>query len=92
MITHTYYDIHDLLELVSTLHEATIELTTEGGRKYFSVMYYIRDAELSPAKGDPLRVDGDMMIPLFDWNTDAAYKAVEAKIASGEWKKADDCA
>lgn len=92
MITHTYYDIHDLLELVSTLHEATFEVITEGERKYFCVTHYARDNELSPAKGEPIRVDGNMMIPLFDWNIDAAYKAVEAKIASGEWKMADDCA
>ncbi len=92
MITRTFYDTSDLVDLVSQLREATFELITEGGRKYFTVTNYTRDGEMAPVKGEALRIDGDMMIPLYDHNTDAAYKEIEAKIKSGEWEKNDDCA
>lgn len=93
MITRTFRDIHDLVELVGTLQDASINIEFEGGMATFMISNRSEhDANGLPQKRECIKVGGNTYIKAFFENTDAAYKAVEAKIASGEWKKADDCA
>lgn len=89
MITRTFRDIHDLVELVGTLQDASISIEFERGvTKFMITNHSDHDANGLPHKRDHIKIDNDIYIKGFFENIDAAYKAVEAKIASGEWKRA----
>lgn len=90
MITRTFRDIHDLVEIVGTLQDASIDIEFKGGMAAFMISNCSEhDANGIPQKREYIQIDGNRYIKAFCENTDAAYKAVEAKIASGEWKKAE---
>ena len=90
MITRTFRDIHDLVELVGTLQDASIAIEFKGGMTTFMISNRSEhDAYGIPHKRECINKGGNACIKAFCENTDAAYKAVEAKIASGEWKKAE---
>ena len=94
MITKTFHDIYDLVELVGMLYDASIDITFENGVTKFTITNCSdHDANGLPRKYERVDLgDGDPTITGYFENIDKAYRVVEQKIASGEWKKADDCA
>ena len=89
MITKTYYDINDLMNLVLTLEDGSVEISAINGRAYFRVCNFTRRTAEDEYKLETLELENEHCPRLTPENTDAAYHIVEAKIASGEWKKAE---
>lgn len=91
MITKTFHDIYDLVKLVGTLYDSNIDIGFENGVTKFTITNCSdHDANGHPHKYE--RVDlgeGNLIITGYLENIDKAYRVVEQKIASGEWKKAE---
>ncbi len=93
MITRTFHDIYDLVALVECLKHANISIEINDGDLYFDVTNYKLDANGTIDGRDRVEIDGNSVaLRGFCENIDKAYHIVEDKIASGEWKKNDDCA
>ena len=93
MITRTFHDIYDLVALVECLKNANVSIEIHNGEMYFCVVNYELNANGLVDKSDFIKIDGgSTQIHGFCENIDKAYRIVEDKIASGEWKKNDDCA
>ncbi len=92
MITKTFRDICDLVELVSMLKNARFEISMVNGFMSIEASAYTTDANGLIATSDPLRVDGCSTIPGYLETIDRACRIIEEKIKSGEWEKNDDCA
>lgn len=91
MTTKTFHDIYDLVEMVSHSKNAQIEISMQDGRMHFSVTNFVEDSGVY--KSEPLKIDGESsLICAYFENVDAAFRAVQEKLSSGEWEKADDCA
>lgn len=93
MTTKTFHDIHDLVDLVMMLENASIEITMSDGDMHFDVSNYNMDASGMPNETDHISIEGSrIQIRGFFENVDKAFRIAENKIVSGEWKKNDDCA
>mgnify|MGYP007111760872 CR=1 FL=1 len=94
MITKSFHDIYDLVEIVGTLKDANIDITFENGMMRFTIANYSdHDANGLPRKNEYVTISGnDITIDGYLENIDKAHRIVEDKISSGEWKKNDDCA
>lgn len=93
MTTKTFHDIYDLVEIVGMLEDANITIDFEDGAMRFEITNHSdHDANGLPRKYDHVKIGSTATIDGYLENIDKAYRIVEDKIASGEWKKNDDCA
>jgi hypothetical protein len=93
MITRTFHDIYDLVALAECLKHANISIEINDGDLFFDVTNYELDANGMITERDRIKIDGSsIQVRGFCENIDKAYRILEEKIASGDWKKADDCA
>ncbi len=90
MTTKTFHDIYDLVELVSMLKNANIELSMQDGTPYFSVTNFSDGAIPRPI--DSLKINNSSFIYAYLENTEKAYQMILEKIDSGAWEKNNDCA
>lgn len=92
MTTKSFHDIYDLVEFVSMLKDANIDITFENGMMRFTIVNYSdHDANGMPRKYDRVKIGGSDTIYGYLENIEKAYNIVGQKIASGEWEK-HDCA
>ena len=85
MITKTFHDIFDVLELASMVKDVSFNFDMINGRPFITIMN-------TPDGGhnDYIKIDDDTMIPAWHENVERVYRALEEKIASGSWEKSDD--
>ena len=91
MITQTFYDLHDLVELVKTLPCAELRIEMSDGNPYITVHNYV-DGSYSKRGSITMRMSyGDTdRIPAYYENVDWIYREVAKKIESGEWERIND--
>ena len=89
MVTKTFHDIYDLVELVSMLKNGGIDISTHDGAMIFSITNY---SDEKCSNSELLKVGNASFITAFHENVEKAYQILLEKIASGEWEKNDDCA
>ena len=87
MVTKTFHDIYDLVELVSMLKNGGIDISTRDGTMIVSITNYSGEKR---SNSEVLKVGNTSFITAFHENVEKAYQILLEKIASGEWEKNDD--